>query len=495
MKQLNISIIGAGIGGLATAIRLATAGHAVTVYESNAYPGGKLTEINCGDYRFDAGPSLFTMPQYMEELFQLAGRDIATYFQYERLNVICHYFWEDGMRLKAYAEPQKFADEVADKLGVPAERITDTLAASAKKYALTGTTFLEKSLHQKQTWFNKEVAATLLNIPMLTKAVFQSMHHDNQQRLQHPKLVQLFDRFATYNGSNPYQAPGMLNIIPHFEHNLGAYFPKGGMHEITKALYQLALDLKVSFHLNQSVEQILVTHGQATGIRVLGVDHPFDKVISNMDVFPTYKKLLADQQQPHRTLSQPRSTSALIFYWGIKNTFKELGLHNILFSKNYKKEFDALDDGRIDDDPTIYINISKKHEAEDAPDGCENWFTMINVPANDGQDWSSLIATAREKIIAKINRTLNIDLASLIECEEQLDPRTIESRTSSYQGALYGTNSNNIFAAFLRHPNFSGKISNLYFCGGSVHPGGGIPLCLLSGKIVSELIQKGANNV
>ncbi len=489
MENSKICIIGAGIGGLSTAIRLAAIGHQVTVYEANSYPGGKLTEFRVGDYRFDAGPSLFTMPSYIEDLFSLAGKDIKDYFQYEKLDIICHYFWEDGTRLKAYANAENFAKEVEKQLDVPAKEITDTLAASAKKYHLTGTTFLEKSLHKSKTWLSSEVAHSLTQIPMLTGAVFQSMHRDNQRRLSHPKLVQLFDRFATYNGSNPYKAPGMLNIIPHFEHNIGAFFPKGGMHQITLALSQLAVDLGVKFHFNQVVDKIQVKDKKAIGIQIKNEYKAYDKVVSNMDVFPTYKKLLADQSQPHKTLAQPRSTSALIFYWGIKKEFKELGLHNILFSNDYQKEFAALDAGKIDEDPTVYINVSKKYVTADAPEGCENWFTMINVPANNGQDWNTLIAKARADMIAKINRTLDINLKELIVCESILDPRSIESKTASYQGALYGTNSNNIFAAFLRHPNFTKKIKDLYFCGGSVHPGGGIPLCLLSGKIVSELIQ------
>ena len=166
MENSKICIIGAGIGGLSTAIRLAAVGHQVTVYETNSYPGGKLTEFQLGDFRFDAGPSLFTMPSYIESLFSLAKKDIKDYFQYDQLDIICHYFWEDGTRLKAYADAEKFAQEVEKKLGVPARKITDTLAASAKKYHLTGTTFLEKSLHKSSTWLSSEVARSLTQIPV-----------------------------------------------------------------------------------------------------------------------------------------------------------------------------------------------------------------------------------------------------------------------------------------------------------------------------------------
>lgn len=488
---MKLTIIGSGIGGMATGIRLASAGHEVDIYEANDYPGGKLSSFELGDYRFDAGPSLFTMPEYVEELFKIAREPIEEYFDYEKLDIVCRYFWEDGTTLKAFAEPDLFAKEVEEQLDVPAQRIKKALAASAKKYELTGSTFLEKSLHRVGTWLTPEVArAFFLHAPLMGKSVFQSMNSDNEKRLKHPKLVQLFNRYATYNGSNPYKAPAMLNIIPHFEHNIGAFFPKGGIHLITKALYKLAIKKKVNFHFNHPVQKIIVQDKKAVGITVQDRDIFSDAVISNMDVFPTYKKLLPNQKHPEFTLQQPRSTSALIFYWGVKQTFKNLDVHNIFFSDNYKKEFDTLDAGSIDDDPTVYIHISSKLSTMDAPKGSENWFVMINVPANSGQDWDDLIKRAKTNIIAKINRILNIDLDSLIEQEAILEPRTIESKTSSYQGALYGTSSNNRMAAFLRHPNFSKTIQNLYFCGGSVHPGGGIPLCLLSAAITAEMIKE-----
>jgi phytoene dehydrogenase-like protein len=210
-----------------------------------------------------------------------------------------------------------------------------------------------------------------------------------------------------------------------------------------------------------------------------------------MDVYHTYRKLLPQFKAPEKTLLQERSSSALIFYWGIKKEFNELDLHNIFFAKEYEKEFECLFKTKtLHKDPTVYINITSKYCKEDAPSGCENWFVMINVPANSGQDWDALIKEARISILKKLSRILRTEIESLIETEEILDPRKIEARTSSYQGALYGTSSNNKFAAFLRHPNFSNHFKNLFFCGGSAHPGGGIPLCLQSGRITAEIISK-----
>jgi phytoene dehydrogenase-like protein len=209
-----------------------------------------------------------------------------------------------------------------------------------------------------------------------------------------------------------------------------------------------------------------------------------------MDMVNAYKSILRKQKQPTKLLDQPKSSSALIFYWGVKKVFPELDLHNILFSDNYKEEFEHIFHQKtIYNDPTVYINITSVYKPEDAPKNCMNWFTMINVPNNQGQDWDKLIVEARNHIIQKINRILKTDIESLIETEEILEPRTIESKTSSANGALYGNSSNNRYAAFLRHANYSSDIKNLYFCGGSVHPGGGIPLCLLSAKIMSEMID------
>ncbi len=484
---MKIAIIGAGVAGLASAVRMASRGHEVDVYEANAYPGGKLSEFELNGYRFDAGPSLFTMPQYVEDLFKLAEEDMGPYFSYHRLPVVCHYFWEDGTFLKAHAEAEAFAREAKEVLNVPSEQLDALLKNGQLKYELTGRIFLEKSLHKWSTWWHRDVLKALGKLHKLH--LFGSMNKVHEKYFDHPKMVQLFNRFATYNGSNPYKAPGLLSMIPYFEHKIGAFYPKGGMISITDSIYQLAKRKGARFHFNAKVDEVLSQGKKVTGIRI-GEDRlDYDRVISNMDIFYTYNRLLPGKKQPKRVLRQQKSTSALIFYWGIKKQFEELNLHNILFSEDYEKEFSLLEASQVFDDPTVYINISQKYSREDAPEGCENWFTMINVPFDAGQDWDELIKKARSNIIQKVSRILKVDLESLIECEAILDPRTIERKTSSHLGALYGTSSNNRMAAFMRHANFSNSIKGLYFCGGSVHPGGGIPLCMMSAKIVDELMH------
>jgi phytoene dehydrogenase-like protein len=214
-------------------------------------------------------------------------------------------------------------------------------------------------------------------------------------------------------------------------------------------------------------------------------------VVSNMDVYFTYNNLLMDSNKAAKVKKQERSSSAFIFYWGMSKTFPSLDLHNIFFSTDYKAEFDAIFTTGIPfNDPTVYVNITNKLEpGKHAPLGKENWFVMVNVPANTGQDWTVLEQFYKEAIIKKLNKVLGDNIESYIEVSDVLTPVTIELKTASYMGSLYGTSSNSKMAAFMRHPNYSKTTSGLYFVGGSVHPGGGIPLCLSSAAIVSNLIQ------
>ena len=480
-------IVGAGIAGIASAIRLAHKGYWVSVIEANSYAGGKLSNFEQDGFRFDAGPSLFTLPSLVEELFRLVGKEPQDYFEYEKLDEVCRYFWEDQTRLTAWGNVKRFAQEMEAVLGEPASKIEQFLQESAFKYEILDGLFLQDSLHKWSTWTSKKAIKGYLNLPKL--GIFGTMNQANERFFSNPKVVQLFNRYATYNGSDPYQTPATLNIIPHLEYNIGAFFPKKGMVAITDSLVTLAKELGVTFLFSTKVNEIVVEKGSVRGV-LIGEENRFleaDLVVSNMDITHTYRKLLPREDHPEKLLNQPKSSSGVIFYWGIKRVFAELGLHNIFFSDDYQQEFNTMfEDKTIFHDPTVYVNISAKHKPDDAPQDCENWFVLVNAPANEGQDWDALIEQLRKNVCTKLSRILGVNVAELIVSESILDPRTIESKTSSAQGALYGNSSNNRYAAFLRHPNFSSKIKGLHFVGGSVHPGGGIPLALSSAKIMSE---------
>ena len=483
----KVIVIGSGIAGLAVSIRLALKGYNVQVFEQNSYPGGKLSSFSIKDYRFDAGPSLFTMPHLVTELFKLAGEDVKNYFEFSKKEIACNYFWQDGTSFTAYGERKKFLKEVEKIFDEPQYNVDQYLKKAKKKYDLTSSLFLEQSLHKLKTFISLDTLKALFQLK--TFELQKSLHQANTQSFSSPHLIQLFDRYATYNGSDPYQTSGIMTLIQHLESAYGTFVPKKGMVSITESLFGLAKRLGVKFSFETGVKEIKVNLGVVSGIKTNSGSFSSDYVISNMDVFHTYKKLLPNEIPPINRLKQERSSSAVIFYWGIKQSFPDLDLHNIFFSKNYKKEFQAIfKDKTVSEDPTIYINITSKEVVGDAPKGCENWFIMINTPADHGQDWTQIVNRLRSHIITNISKRLSVDLKNLIVCEEVLTPPDIESKTQSYMGALYGASSNDTMAAFLRHPNFSNRIKNLYFCGGSVHPGGGIPLCLLSAKIVDELI-------
>ncbi len=495
---MKTAVIGAGIAGLAAAVRLAIKGHEVDVYEAADGPGGKLHEFSLpGGYRFDFGPSLFTMPQYVDELFELAGEDPRDHFNYVRLDEVCRYWWPDGTRFTAPADTEELVKQAAQTFDVSEQSMRRFMDKAAEKYELTGRTFLEKSLHKVSTWLDPQVAYAMLKIPGLD--LFRSMHDVHARAFDDPRLVQLFDRFATYNGSNPYKAPGLLSMIPHFEHHFGAYLPTGGMYDISTAVYELGKRLGVRYHFGERVDKILCAGAQVKALQVNGREIPFDTVVCNMDVWLAYERLLPGAKQPTTTLKQQKSTSAVIFYWGMNRSFPELGLHNIFFSRDYASEFERLEGGTLSDDVTVYVNISSKLVPEDAPPGHENWFVMVNAPSHEGQDWEALTRGLRSQVLSilgeRLAPALRRDDGSVGRLEEHIKaerivrPPDIESLTGSHQGALYGSSSNNRMAAFLRHPNFSREIDGVYFLGGSVHPGGGVPLCLLSAKIVADLVK------
>ncbi|NNC86291.1 MAG: phytoene desaturase [Bacteroidia bacterium] len=481
-------VIGSGIAGLAGALRLHKKGFDVKVFEANEYAGGKLHAFTNNGFRFDFGPSLFTMPHLVDELFQLHNINPKEYFQYIKKETICNYFWDDGITFSVPANQKEFTKQASITFNEKEETIKKYLDQNKVKYDLTANIFLHQSLHKWKTYASAETIRSLLKASKLD--INSNLNQVNQKSFSNPKLVQLFNRYATYNGSSPYSTPGIMSMIPHLEMDFGTFFPKEGMHAISQSLYKLAKDVGISFHFNEAVTKINHSNTSVSGVETSKGNYEADIVMSNMDIFSTYKKLLPKAKQPHKILNQERSSSAVIFYWGINKTFPQLDLHNIFFSSDYKKEFEYIfHQHKIYDDPTVYINITSKEKKDDAPKNCENWFVMVNTPHNTGQDWNALKKQLKADVLKKLSKALQTNIEEYIISENTIDPIEIEKKTSSHLGSLYGTSSNSKFAAFLRHSNFSNQFNNLYFCGGSVHPGGGIPLCLLSSKITMDQIK------
>lgn len=489
MNSPTAIIIGSGVAGMAAAIRLAVQGYSVTVYEKNSYAGGKLSLLEKNGFQFDVGPSLFTDPAELEDLFVYAGENIQEYISYSKVACGCKYFFANGKIFHSWTDREKLLEEFEEKLGEPKQNVEAYLNKAAHLHHSIGSVFLNNPLQKRKNWFKRLFIKALGAVrPYM---LFDTLNEYNQATFKTGEAIQLFNRFATYNGSNPYKAPAMLSIIPHTELNEGVYYPKGGMISITNALHQLAVKKGVQFIFNADVSRIICADNHTKGIVINGENVFANLVVSNADVYYTYRQLLADERTALKISKAEKSSSAIVFYWGINKQYPQLELHNLFFSAEYKAEFDSIFITKtLYKDPTVYINITSKMEEGHAPAGKENWFVMINVPSGNKQNWAEFVAYARQQILKKLRGMLKEDVEPHIETELVLHPSAIEANTGAAGGAIYGMSSNTKSNAFLRHPNFSKEIKGLYFCGGTVHPGGGIPLCLKSAKIVGELVEQ-----
>ncbi|MFN3529170.1 MAG: phytoene desaturase family protein [Bacteroidia bacterium] len=482
-----VAVIGGGVAGLAIAARLASSGYGVTLFESAPEAGGKLTDERIDGFRFDNGPSLFTMPELLEALFEECGKDLSDYLEYHALDLVTRYFYPEGTRLDAWSDPKRFALELEEQLGEPASRVERYLKRARLMYETTSPVFLFKSLNDWSNLLRFSTFLKVLKLPWL--GAHTSMHQFNKKWFKHNRTVQLFDRFATYNGSDPYRAPATLNLISYIEHGKGAFYPKGGMIAIRDALVKLNLELGVQFRFNTKVDRFFIHQRKIKGLTIGKEREVFNKVVSAVDITQVNQHMYPRNARFARKRPQELSTSALIFHWGMKGDFQELDLHNIFFSSNYHREFQYLRRGKIANDPTIYVYVSSKLNAADAPQAHENWFVMVNTPPHKDQNWEEYVAAVRTYALKHLGEVLKRDLAPLLVCETITTPEDLERKTGSVGGAIYGPASNSKWSAFLRQSNKHAKIEGLYFVGGSVHPGGGIPLCLLSAAITADLIS------
>jgi phytoene desaturase len=492
-RTRTVAVVGAGIGGMSAAALLAKAGFSVDLYERLPYAGGKAASLRLGAYRFDTGPSLFTMPWVFRDFFSALGERMEDRLRLIPLEPICDYFYPDGARLSSYADERRFGAELERFAGGAATELTRYLKKGRRVWSVAGELFLKHSLHEASTYLSPSGLWSILRLPAIDP--LRSLHAANAAAFGDPRVVQLFDRYATYNGSDPYKTPATMRIVPHVEYQWGGWAVEGGIVSVPRAIEAAARDAGVSFHLSSEVEAIRTDEAgrRVTGIRVGGEELAYELVVSNADVLSTYRRLLGQPDAPEarRYEALEPSSSGLVFLWGVKRSFRELSSNNIFFSSDYRREFSRIfDQGLVPDDPTIYLNITAKTSPEDAPAGAENWFVLINVPRNSGQDWQALAAQARERILSRLRAELGQDIEPLIELERVMSPADIERDTGSTYGSLYGIASNDRFSAFFRHANRSRRIRGLYFSGGSAHPGGGMPLALLSGTITADLARK-----
>lgn len=484
----RVAVIGGGVAGLAAAARLAAQGYRVDLLEAASEPGGKMRDYQAEGFRFDGGPSLFTLPEVMEQLFADCGKKMSDYVTYDRLELVTRYFYPDGTQVNAWSSPERLASELELKIGEPAAQVLAFLERAAYMYRITASVFIERSLHDWRNLLRLSTFLRLFAIPRL--GIFTSMYHFQKRWLRHERSLQLFGRFATYNGSDPYRAPGTLSMIAHVEQERGAFYPHGGMVALRDALHQLAIDLGVHIRVNTRADRFWIHEKRLKGL-LLGAEREiYPIVVCANDILQVQRQQMPRKYSLKRFLSQELSTSAVVFHWAVRGSFPQLDLHNVFFSTHYRREFQHLQRGEIDFDPTWYVYISSKKNPADAPSGFENWFVMANVPAQRDLPWEALVERLREEAFDRLSKALGIDLKSLVNEQRVITPLEMERATGAVGGALYGPASNSRWSAFLRQANRDQRIKGLFYCGGTVHPGGGIPLCLHSAAITADLVAR-----
>jgi phytoene desaturase len=488
----QVVVIGGGLGGLSGAIRLAHRGFHVRLFEQNSELGGKMGEITQGGYRFDIGPSLLTMPFVLDELFASVGQARLAHVELVPLDPLCRYFFADGTVIDARNDLAAMQQALRVLSAADAEAYPRFLAYAARIYRLTAGVFLFTPFHEIRRLARLANLRTLLRLHQIDP--FRTVHQGVARFFEDARVIQLFDRYATYNGSNPYRAPATLNVIAHVEYGMGGFYIKGGMYRLVEALARLATATGVDVHTSARVDRILHRDGRVEGVVVNGERFPADSVLCGADVVAAHNDLIEGFSGRRRKLNRLEpSLSGLIFCWGVRRQHDRLRQHNILFSADYRREFSQIfDERRPPDDPTIYIAITSKSDPDHAPPGGENWFVLLNMPyLAAGQDWPAAVDRMRERVFHRL-RQIDVDLANAIEREQVFTPEDIRRLYGSNRGSIYGISSNSRATAFRRPPNRSRDIRGLYFAGGSSHPGGGIPLVLASGRMASDLIAEAA---
>ncbi|GIU82745.1 MAG: phytoene desaturase [Acidobacteria bacterium] len=483
-------VIGAGLGGLAVACRLAKMGLAVTIFEKNELVGGKVNLVEAAGYKFDTGASLLTMRHVLEDLFNFCSRHIEDYLELVELDPICRYFWSDGTVFDASRNLEKTEAEIRKLNPKDVSAFRAYLSDAKQKYEIAERTFLAKSLNELPEILTKFDGEFLKNLrDLLRLSSLRTLDAHNSKFFSSPKLRQLFNRFATYNGSSPYEIPATFALIPYVEFGLGAWYVKGGIYEIPKSLARLASELGVRIFSGVEVDKIIIKNQKAVGVQIGEESFGADFIISNADAVETYRRLLGVENKFVRR--QP-SCSGFVILLGVKKQFPKLAHHNIFFSDDYKAEFDAIfKQTKLAQNPTIYVCATSRTDATQAPPNCENLFILVNAPyLTDKVDWEKEGKDYRNLIIRKLEDSGLEGLEESIEFEKIITPLDFARDTNANRGSIYGISSNGIFSAFLRVPNKCREFENLYFVGGAAHPGGGIPLVLLSAKMVADTIIK-----
>jgi phytoene desaturase len=494
-KVKSAIVVGAGLGGLGVAVRLAANGYHVTLVEKDERAGGKLNLLEADGFRFDTGPSLVTLPGVIAGTFRAAGRRMEDYLTLMPLDPICRYTFADGSRMDLSPNLTRLTQEIGRLSPGDVAGLFRFLAYARTLFRRAGPIFLLRGRPRLRDLLSRRgIDAARIDAHL-------TMHRATRRFFKDARLVQLFDRYATYNGSSPYRAPATLSMIPYIEIAGGAYYIQGGLYRLAEGLLAVAKELGVDFRPRCEVSQVLFD-GKGKDARALGVrlahgeELRAETVIVNADPMYAYPALVPSHFQDKRLARSMKrlepSSSGFVLLLGVAGDYPQLAHHNIFFGGDYYAEFEAIfKRGTPASDPTIYVACTSKSDPTQAPPGHLNLFVLVNAPALPAHTpgmWDMWKAPYRDVIIRKLEAAGLPGLRERIVFERAITPVDFQQQYNAWRGSIYGLSSNSRLTAFLRPPNRAPRVRGLYFVGGSVHPGGGIPLVLLSARLVAKLV-------
>ncbi|NWK54086.1 phytoene desaturase [Verrucomicrobiaceae bacterium N1E253] len=494
MQSTRVSVIGAGLGGLSAAISLKAAGYDVQVYEKNPQIGGKLNVMEKDGFTFDLGPSIFTLPQMFESLFERAGKKMEDYVQLDAVTPHWRNFFESGPSIDLYQEDDLMKQELAKLPGEPNahwQELQGFLEYARRQYQIVDSGYFDKGLDT--LWeFLCHYKLSLLGGKIDYN---RSMAETIASHFSDPKLRMIFEYFIKYVGSSALDAPGYMNLMPIIQFDYGLWYVRGGMYQLAVGLGRLMDEMNIPVHLNADVSQITTAGKQVTGITLADGTHiESDLVVSNMEVIPTYQHLLKEPEHFTRQLEKfAPACSGIVLHIGTDRLFPQLAHHNFFYSENQHKHFDTVfHKEQLPDDPTLYVVAPTRTDPDKAPDGCDNIKILPHIPPlKDGsgishEDYLAL----KDRCLDKMERCGLTGLRDSIITEDLLTPVDIERMYRSNRGSIYGVVTDWKKNYGFKAPKTSSKYRNLYFTGGSTNPGGGMPMVVLSGQKCADRIMQ-----
>ena len=486
-RDKRVVIIGAGLGGISAAICLAQEGYPVTVYEKNSHIGGKLNELQAQGYRFDLGPSILTLPHFFEPTFTRSGRKMTDYFAITPVRPHWRNFFEDGTVVDLYPEPDRMAEE-ARKAGEAPEALETFLSYAARLYDLINDGYFQQGLDTAGD-FRRHYG--LLQFSKFD--LCRTMHQSVTRYLKSPYLRDVFDFFIKYVGSSAHDAPAFMNCLATIQFRYDLWYVEGGMYNIARGFARLMQELGVETHPNCEVAAIRKSQDRVTGIVLKnGQVIDADIVVSNMEAIPAYRDLLNEDERFLRKFRRfEPACSGLVLDLGLDTTYPQLGHHNFFFSGDQRGHFHSVFRKKdLPDDPTIYLVAASKSDPTVAPPGCDCLKILPHIPYIDPErplTHENYVAL-RDRVVSKLERMGLSDLQRHITFEHMWTPLDIQQMYYSNQGAIYGVVCNRFKNFGFKAPKQSARYPNLFFVGGSVNPGAGMPMVVLCGQNVCRLI-------